>query len=213
MTETYATAASRRLMAKALSQKGVGEVPLGSNLGREIRKYKACTWLNPDQPWPWCVAFVQWVWEQTFGHRFPYATASVEQMGWYVNKHGLVIPRAGVRIGCAVGIGGGEHITFYAGSAGAGTFYGFGGNQSHQVRQSVYSLADIDYVIPPEKIGRLLEWDRPKPERPRAKFEVVRGLDGQERVVKTVGGRNAALQVAEDLLKKGAWGVSIRKKV
>ncbi len=34
----------------ARSQLGVSENPLGSNLGSDIRKYKAETWLNPDQP-------------------------------------------------------------------------------------------------------------------------------------------------------------------
>ena len=44
----------------AYSQIGVEEVD-GSNCGPQVNEYKAATSLDPNQPWPWCAAFVCWV--------------------------------------------------------------------------------------------------------------------------------------------------------
>jgi len=48
------------MVAKALSQVGVREVPKNSNTGKRVREYQAATWLE-GTGWAWCAAFVCWV--------------------------------------------------------------------------------------------------------------------------------------------------------
>jgi hypothetical protein len=43
----------------ALAEVGVREE--STNRGKRVNEYKAATSLPPDQPWPWCAAFVCWV--------------------------------------------------------------------------------------------------------------------------------------------------------
>ena len=45
----------------AKKEVGVFEIPKDSNCGPRVNQYKAATWLNPYQSWPWCAAFVDWV--------------------------------------------------------------------------------------------------------------------------------------------------------
>lgn len=44
----------------ATAEIGVEEVN-GTNCGPRVNEYKAATWLDPKQSWPWCAAFVCWV--------------------------------------------------------------------------------------------------------------------------------------------------------
>lgn len=56
-----------KLVAIAAAENGVEEVD-GSNCGPRVNEYKAATWLDPKQAWPWCAAFVDWcVWEAMKG--------------------------------------------------------------------------------------------------------------------------------------------------
>jgi hypothetical protein len=48
------------LVRIATAEIGVEEVN-GSNCGPRVDEYKAATWLDPHQGWPWCAAFVCWV--------------------------------------------------------------------------------------------------------------------------------------------------------
>jgi hypothetical protein len=48
------------LVRIATAEIGVEEVN-GSNCGPRVDEYKAATWLDPHQAWPWCAAFVCWV--------------------------------------------------------------------------------------------------------------------------------------------------------
>ena len=50
----------------ATAEIGVEEVN-GSNCGPRVDQYKAATWLNPKQSWPWCAAFVCWVVQEAMG--------------------------------------------------------------------------------------------------------------------------------------------------
>jgi hypothetical protein len=43
----------------AAQEIGVEEID-GTNCGPRVNEYKAATVLPPDQPWPWCAAFVCW---------------------------------------------------------------------------------------------------------------------------------------------------------
>jgi len=45
----------------AIAEIGVMESPRNSNRGKRVDEYKASTWLDPKQAWPWCAAFVCWV--------------------------------------------------------------------------------------------------------------------------------------------------------
>ena len=47
----------------ATAEIGVEEVN-GTNCGPRVNEYKAATWLDPKQSWPWCAAFVCWVLQQ-----------------------------------------------------------------------------------------------------------------------------------------------------
>ena len=47
----------------ATQEIGVEEVD-GTNCGPRVNQYKAATNLPPEEPWPWCAAFVCWVVQQ-----------------------------------------------------------------------------------------------------------------------------------------------------
>jgi len=50
---------SERIKEVALAEVGTKEE--GTNVGKRVNEYKACTALNPTIPWYWCAAFVCWV--------------------------------------------------------------------------------------------------------------------------------------------------------
>lgn len=49
-----------KIVETALKEVGVEEVN-GTNCGPRVNQYKAATRLDPEEPWPWCAAFVCWV--------------------------------------------------------------------------------------------------------------------------------------------------------
>lgn len=49
-----------RLVELALKEVGTREVD-GSNCGPRVNQYKAATNLPPEEPWPWCAAFICWL--------------------------------------------------------------------------------------------------------------------------------------------------------
>jgi len=51
---------AQRLVDLALKEVGVEEIG-GTNCGPRVNEYKAATWLPPDQAWPWCAAFIDWL--------------------------------------------------------------------------------------------------------------------------------------------------------
>ena len=51
---------AEKIVAIAEKELGVSEVD-GTNCGPRVNEYKAATYLPPDQPWPWCAAFVAWI--------------------------------------------------------------------------------------------------------------------------------------------------------
>jgi hypothetical protein len=59
-----APSAPARLPAKlvqlARAEIGTAEVN-GTNCGPRVNEYKAATNLPPDEPWPWCAAFICWL--------------------------------------------------------------------------------------------------------------------------------------------------------
>jgi hypothetical protein len=57
--------ASQKIIEIARAEVGVTESPRNSNRGKRVDEYKATTWLDPRQAWPWCAAFVCWVMRKT----------------------------------------------------------------------------------------------------------------------------------------------------
>ena len=55
--------AADKVLRVAEAELGVTEEPPGSNTGPSVRQYQQATSL-PGTGWPWCAAFVEWVWEQ-----------------------------------------------------------------------------------------------------------------------------------------------------
>lgn len=55
------TAFQQKLIALATAEIGVRETPRNSNCGPRVNEYKAATWLNSKQAWPWCAAFICWL--------------------------------------------------------------------------------------------------------------------------------------------------------
>ena len=177
---------SKPVIQIARSQFGTRESPIGSNMGAGIWKYKAATWLSPNQPWPWCVAFWQWCIKEANGKAFPYQTAAVASLAAYARQHGLTTTTP--KVGDAA-LFGGDHITFVD-SIGSSAFTGLGGNQSNMVKRNSYSRSSVSTWISSEKVSRFLGASKPKPKPPRPRFEIVRGEGGQEKRVATAGNLN-----------------------
>ena len=51
---------AQRLVELAKKEVGVEEIGR-TNCGPRVNEYKSATWLPPDQPWPWCAAFIDWL--------------------------------------------------------------------------------------------------------------------------------------------------------
>lgn len=51
---------ANKICELAAKELGVEEID-GSNCGPRVNQYKAATNLPPDEPWPWCAAFVCWL--------------------------------------------------------------------------------------------------------------------------------------------------------
>ena len=49
-----------KIVKIARAENGVREIG-NTNRGKRVDEYKAATWLDPKQAWPWCAAFVDWV--------------------------------------------------------------------------------------------------------------------------------------------------------
>jgi hypothetical protein len=50
-----------KLCELAEAEVGTRESPRNSNVGPRVNTYKSATTLDPQQPWPWCAAFVCFV--------------------------------------------------------------------------------------------------------------------------------------------------------
>ena len=49
-----------QLVKLARAEIGVEEID-GTNCGLRVNQYKAATNLDPQEPWPWCAAFIDWI--------------------------------------------------------------------------------------------------------------------------------------------------------
>ena len=52
-----------KLVELAIKEVGVTEIN-GTNTGPRVNQYKEDTWLDPKQNWPWCAAFICWLFDE-----------------------------------------------------------------------------------------------------------------------------------------------------
>ena len=64
-TQTASTSLSfaSKLIALAKKEIGVEEVD-GTNCGPRVNEYKSATWLDSTKSWPWCAAFICWLFRE-----------------------------------------------------------------------------------------------------------------------------------------------------
>lgn len=63
------SAFTETILKIAAAEVGVYEEPKNSNRGPRVDQYKAATWLDSKQAWPWCAAFVCWVIREAMNKR------------------------------------------------------------------------------------------------------------------------------------------------
>ena len=134
----------------ASGEVGVTEDPPGSNRGPRVGVYQAVTSLARDPAyrtgWPWCAAFVEWVWTQA-GVETDCCSASTEAMwlmgrarGWLSEQPlvGAAILWRGVHTGLVVAI------------PGDGTVHTIEGNSGDQVARRVRQIGQGEtFLVPP----------------------------------------------------------------
>ena len=151
----------------ATREVGVAEDPPGSNRGPRVQTYQAATTLA-GTGWPWCAAFVQWVWTQA-GVETDCCSASTEAMwlmgrakGWLSDTPlpGCAILWRGVHTGIVVAVSDGVVETVE-------------GNSGDQVARRTRAIGQGEtYLIPPSirstagQVGRVY-WLEDTGARPR----------------------------------------------
>ena len=151
----------------ATREVGVAEDPPGSNRGPRVQTYQAATTLA-GTGWPWCAAFVQWVWTQA-GVETDCCSASTEAMwlmgrakGWLSDTPlpGCAILWRGVHTGIVVAVSDGVVETVE-------------GNSGDQVARRTRAIGHGEtYLIPPSirstagQVGRVY-WLEDTGARPR----------------------------------------------
>jgi cell wall-associated NlpC family hydrolase len=60
---TVAGTLAEKLIALAKKEVGVEEVN-GTNCGPRVNEYKSATWLDETKSWPWCAAFICWLFRE-----------------------------------------------------------------------------------------------------------------------------------------------------
>jgi hypothetical protein len=62
-TETKKGTLAEKLVALAKKEVGVEEIN-GTNCGPRVNEYKSATWLDSTKSWPWCAAFICWLFRE-----------------------------------------------------------------------------------------------------------------------------------------------------
>lgn len=163
------------VMSIAREELGVHEVPDGSNTSPRIREYQAATWL-PGTGWPWCVAYVQWVYKKA-GRPIPYRTAASYDFLDWATKVGwrTYTPRRGDIVIWNIGAG---HTSLFRSDT-ATTVLSIDGNVSNRVKFCERHKSLVrGYIRIPANTP-----DVPVPKPP--KWEVVTSINGHKQVVFT----------------------------
>ena len=61
--ETKKGTLAEKLVALARKEVGVEEIN-GTNCGPRVNEYKSATWLDSTKSWPWCAAFICWLFRE-----------------------------------------------------------------------------------------------------------------------------------------------------
>jgi hypothetical protein len=131
----------------AESQVGTTESPLGSNRGARVQSYQSSTALG-GTGWPWCAAFVCWVWQQAGFDRGlirRIASPSTAMMCATARGEGLACsPRAGAAL-----VWCGRHVEMLHTPLGGSTWRCVGGNTSDGVHWTTRSVVGALVFAPP----------------------------------------------------------------
>jgi len=187
----------------ATREVGVAEDPPGSNRGPRVQTYQAATTLS-GTGWPWCAAFVQWVWTQA-GVETDCCSASTEAMwlmgrakGWLSDTPlpGCAILWRGVHTGIVVAVGDGVVETVE-------------GNSGDQVARRTRAIGQGEtYLIPPSirstagQVGRVY-WLEDTGARPRLVGPWRTRAWAEARLRRIRPGLQPRLQATT----KGRWGI------
>lgn len=75
-----------KLIALAKKEIGVEEVN-GTNCGPRVNEYKSATWLDSTKSWPWCAAFICWLFREamkggTYSFKRPQTAGAYDFENW-----------------------------------------------------------------------------------------------------------------------------------
>ena len=88
---------SGKLVALAKKEIGVEEVN-GSNCGPRVNEYKSATWLDSTKSWPWCAAFICWLFRESmkggeYTFKRPQTAAAYDFENWARNQDSSVVSK------------------------------------------------------------------------------------------------------------------------
>jgi hypothetical protein len=130
---------TERALDRAESQIGTSEAPRGSNRGARVQAYQASTTL-PGTGWPWCAAFICWVWQEAgFDRDLVRRIASPCTATMCSRARGEELtctPRAGAAL-----VWCGTHVELLHTPLGGSTWRCIGGNTSDGVRWTTRSVS------------------------------------------------------------------------
>lgn len=137
---------AERIVDVAEGELGVHEVPWGSNTGPEVIQFQRATSLG-GTGWPWCAAFVEWVWEQA---QLPQevvkelCSPSTYWMCQNAQQHGAFgTPKVGgAIIWCS------QHVGLVV-AVGQTVVYTIEGNSGDQVARRTRTIAGARFINPP----------------------------------------------------------------
>ncbi len=86
-----------KLVELAKKEIGVTEVK-GSNCGPRVNEYKSATWLDSTKGWPWCAAFICWLFREGMkGEKYtfsrPETAGAYDFENWCLDQDNSVILR------------------------------------------------------------------------------------------------------------------------
>lgn len=202
---------SDKLIKLAVGELGVQEHPYGSNNGERVRQYQEATWLRPPKSgyigWPWCVAFVQWIYENS-GVPFPYKGAGAYAFfDWSKKVHwNRGVPEEGFIAVFNVGSG---HVGIVEDFTGSRVMT-IDGNTSHMVRRASRSRSLVrGYIDHP----RVIDTDAHVPNQPKPPiWEVVTSESGHTKIVFSGTRKGVARKLGDIFENNGGITVRRRKK-
>lgn len=183
----------------ALGEVGVQEQPpgSGSNSGPRIREYQASTDLG-GTGWPWCGAFVQWVWERAKVSTKA-CSASTQVFSDRAQAMGMTgAPRPG-----AAFVIPGVHTGLLVASAGGSTWHTCEGNSGDMVARRVRNISGCVIVVPKELATT--------PPRPHLYWFEDAGAKKSQRLLGPWRGKRG-LQKAKDVARKQPRALKPRVK-